>query len=96
MLQTLVGSKNIPLVKEGGEGTEKTKALEAKWRGLGIGEIMKTTEGSCCRRSISVPEEKEKQVLGLKETQSCGGSFPASDCKGVKGEHLLRAWSSGG
>lgn len=77
MLQALVGSENTPPVMGGGEGAENTKAPGAKRRGLGEGEMMSPAEGSCCRRGNSVPKDKEKQVLGLKGRQSCGGSFPA-------------------
>lgn len=78
ILQTLVGSENTPLIKGGGEGAEKTKATRAKWRRLGIGEIMRLVEGSCCRRGISVPKAKDKQALGLRGRQSCRVSFPAA------------------
>lgn len=71
--------KYPPLVRGGGEGTGKTKAPRAKWRELGIGEmLMRSAEGARYRRGISVPKEKGKQVLGLKGRQSCGGSFPAA------------------
>lgn len=71
--------KYPPLVRGGGEGTGNTKAPRAKWRELGIGEmLMRSAEGVRYRRGISVPKEKGKQVLGLKGRQSCGGSFPAA------------------
>lgn len=45
----------------------------------GVGEmLMGSAEGARGRRGIPVPNEKERQVVGLKGRQSCGGSFPAA------------------
>lgn len=45
----------------------------------GVGEMLTgSAAGACVRRGISVPKEKEKQVMGLKGRQSYGGSFPAA------------------
>jgi len=44
-----------------------------------VGEILTgSAKGACVRKEISVPKEKEKQVIGLKGRQSCGDSFPAA------------------
>lgn len=43
-----------------------------------MGSAMGAAMGACGRRGIYVPKEKEKQVMGLKGRQSCGGSFPAA------------------
>lgn len=42
---------------------------------VGVGEMLTgSAVGACGRRGISVPKQKEKQVMGLKGRQSCGGA----------------------
>lgn len=62
-----------------GRAQKTLEHLKLNGRGWGEGEMLTgSAVGACGRRGISVPKEKENQVMRSKGKQSCGGSFPAA------------------
>lgn len=79
-LQLLVVGWKISLLEgEVGRVQKRLKHMTQNGGGWAVDEMLtRSAAGACGRRGISVPKEKERQVMVLKGKQSCGDSFPAA------------------